>query len=173
LRGPCRRRPRFRGQGGFAYLAMLFAIAFMELGLAAVAQVWHTVSVREREVQLLHVGNQYRRAIEQYHAGGLGDYPRSLDDLLKDPRKPGVARYLRRLYADPVTNSDRWGLVMAADGGIMGVYSLSESLPMKLSGFSIGNSDFEGAQRYMDWKFFYSPSIPLGPVIEVPEPATP
>ena len=55
------------------------------------------------EAELLYGGNQYRRAIERYYVSGPRQFPRALEDLLKDPRKPGTERYLRKLYIDPLS----------------------------------------------------------------------
>lgn len=141
---------------GFTYLTVLFALAFLGLGLMIAGETWRTAVQREREAQLLYVGNQYRRAIQRYYQSGPAQYPRSLGELLKDARQAGVARYLRRLYPDPLTGSDRWGLVRTPAGGIMGVYSLSSAAPFKRSGFAEGN-DFADAGTYADWKFVYQP----------------
>jgi type II secretory pathway pseudopilin PulG len=149
---------------GFTYLTVLFVVAFMGLGLAIAGQVWQTAIMREREAQLLYAGNQYRRAIERYYLSGLNQYPRTLEDLLKDPRKPGTQRYLRKLYPDPLTGKSEWGVMKAPDGGIMGVYSQSEDKPIKTAGFALVNRDFEGAAKYADWKFAYNPAAAQVPV---------
>jgi len=144
---------------GFTYLTILFVIAFMGIGLALTGEVWQTVAAREKESQLLYAGHQYRRAIERYYLGGLQQYPRSLEDLLKDPRKPNTVRYLRKLYADPVTGSAEWGVVKTPDGtGVMGVYSQSEAKPLKTAAFAVVDQTFEGATKYSDWKFVYQPT---------------
>ena len=153
-------------EAGFTYLTVLFAIAFMGLGLALTGEVWHTALTRDREMQLLYAGNQYRRAIERYYVSGPRQFPRTLEDLLKDPRKPGTERYLRKLYFDPLTGKSEWGLVKAPDGGIMGVYSLSEDSPKKLAGFAFANRDFEGAAKYSDWKFLYNPGTQQMPITQ-------
>jgi len=146
-------------QHGFAYLTILFIVAIMAGGLAVVGQVWQTAAVREREAELLHVGNEYRRAIERYYLTGTArQYPRELTDLVKDPRQPGTVRHLRRLYPDPITGNPDWGLVKAPDGGIAGVYSLSEDAPLKTGGFAVRDASFEGKAKYSDWQFAYAPA---------------
>jgi type II secretory pathway pseudopilin PulG len=160
-------------QNGFTYLTVLFLVAFMGLGLSIAGEVWHTSLMREREAQLLYAGNQYRRAIERYYLSGLKQFPRTLEDLLKDPRKPGTERYLRKLYPDPLSGKSEWGIVKAPDGGIMGVFSQSEDKPIKTAGFALVNRDFEGAEKYADWKFVYNPAALQVPVPQQLPPGTP
>ena len=80
-------------------------------------------------------------------------YPQELADLLQDNRFPQAKRHIRRLYPDPITNSDDWGLLRSIDGRITGVYSRSDATPFKRSGFSAEWSGFEGMEHYSDWQF--------------------
>lgn len=157
---------------GFAYLTVLFIVAIMAGGLAVIGQVWHTAAVREREADLLQVGNEYRKAVERYYLAGPRQYPRNLSDLVKDPRVPGTVRHLRRLYPDPITGNAEWGLVKAADGGIAGVYSLSDEAPLKIGGFAVRDATFEGKTKYSDWQFAYAPAAaPAAAPATQPQPA--
>ncbi|MCY1541438.1 hypothetical protein D9M68_771320 [compost metagenome] len=79
--------------------------------------------------------------------------PMTLEDLLKDPRTPGLLRHLRKLYADPITGQAQWGLVRDAAGRIVGIHSLSERPPLKTHGFDAAHARFEQAQHYSDWVF--------------------
>ena len=146
---------------GFTYLTVLFVVAIMGAGLALVGEVWHTAAMREKEAELLYVGNQYRKAIERYYLSGPRQYPRALSDLLKDPRRPGSERYLRQLYPDPITGKD-WGLVKAPDGGILGVHSVSEDTPLKSANFRPRDKAFEATAKYADWKFVFTPAAQPG-----------
>ena len=142
-------------QGGFTYIGLLLLIAIGGIGLAAVGQVWHTESQREREKELLFVGEQYAMAIGSYYEstpGAVKQYPASLQDLLEDRRFPVVRRHLRRLYRDPMTGGAEWGLVRQ-QGRIVGVHSLSEQRPVKQDGFAEAYSGFIEAKDYRDWKF--------------------
>lgn len=144
-----------RAEQGFTLLAVIFLVAVLGVGMAALGTVWETASRREKETQLLFVGDQYRRAIESYYRatpGGVKQYPRSLEDLLLDRRFPNIVRHLRRLYPDPLTGGTDWGLVKEGEG-ISGVYSLSEGRPMKQGGFSKDYEVFEGAEDFVDWRF--------------------
>ena len=148
-------------QRGFTYLALLFAIALHGAVLAAAGSVWSTAEKRERERELLFVGDQFRSAIAAYARGGpgiQGQLPRTLDDLLLDPRFPVNTRHLRRIFVDPITWKAEWGLVRTPDGNaIVGVYSLSDQAPLKKAHFEPADRAFEGAARYSDWKFVYKP----------------
>ena len=146
-------------QRGFTYLTVLFIVAMMAGGLALIGEVWQTSNAREKEADLLHVGNEYRKAIERYYLSGR-QYPKTLADLLKDPRQPGTVRYLRRLYPDPITGKDEWGLVKSNDGGIAGIYSTSEAAPLKTAGFAVRDASFEGKAKYADWQFIFAPGQP-------------
>jgi len=162
-------------------MTILFIVAIMGGGLALVGEVWHTAAAREKEAELLYVGNQYRKAIERYYLNGPRLYPRNLSDLLKDPRKPDTVRYLRRLYRDPVTGKDEWGILKAPDGGILGVYSQSNAAPFKQEGFRQRDQTFKGAPTYQEWRFLYEPPVaaaakPLpapGSQAPAPQPAAP
>jgi type II secretory pathway pseudopilin PulG len=142
-------------------MTVLFMVAIMAGGLALVGEVWSTSNAREREAELLHVGNEYRKAIERYYLlGPQRQYPKSLADLIKDPRQPGTVRYLRKLYPDPITGKEEWGLVKSADGGVAGVHSLSEAAPLKSAGFAVRDAAFEGKSKYSEWQFVFAPAQP-------------
>jgi len=161
------------GQRGFTYMTVLFMVAIMAGGLALVGEVWSTSNAREREAELLHVGNEYRKAIERYYLlGPQRQYPKSLADLLKDPRQPGTVRYLRKLYPDPITGKEEWGLVKSADGGFAGVYSLSEAAPLKNAGFAVRDASFEGKSKYSEWQFVFSPAQPAAAKPKPPSPSS-
>ena len=161
-----------RRERGFTYVTVLFLVAMMAGGLALAGEVWHTSAMREKEADLLHVGNEYRKAIERYYVSGPKQYPKSLADLVKDPRLPGTVRHLRRLYPDPITGKDEWGLVKSNDGGIAGVYSTSEAAPLKTGGFAVRDASFEGKAKYADWQFVYAPQAAApAPSAKPPPPA--
>ena len=160
-------------QRGFTYLTILFIVAILGGGLALIGEVWHTAMQREKETELLFIGSEYRKAIGLYYLAGPRVYPRNLDDLLKDPRRPATVRYLRQRYPDPVTGKPEWGVVKAPDGGIMGVYSLSEGKPLKAANFRASETGFADSEKYSDWKFIYTPSQPTGTAKPAPKPAAP
>jgi type II secretory pathway pseudopilin PulG len=149
---------------GFTYLTALFVVAILAGGLALAGTWWEQIAQREREAELLFIGHQYRRAIGLYYdstPGSVKRYPVSLEDLLKDPRQPATQRYLRRLYPDPFGGKE-WGVVKGSDGGVAGIFSLSEAKPVKVAGFRVRDAAFEGAQKYADWKFMHTPAAQPG-----------
>lgn len=158
--------PFFR-QGGFTYLAVILLVAMIGAGLGATGQVWRTAQQREKERELLFIGNEYRQAIGRYVEGGPGGirrFPRSLQDLVVDSRYPNIQRYLRKLYRDPMTNSVDWGLIRASDGGIAGVFSRSELRPLKIAGFDPWDARLENAEKYSDWIFVYEGRLRAPPL---------
>ena len=159
---------------GFTYLTVLFIVAILMTGLALIGEMWETSAKREREADLLFIGNQYRRAITLFYEntpGTVKRYPRTLEELIKDSRQPSTQRYLRKLYPDPLGGAE-WGIVKAPDGGVRGVYSLSEQKPMKNAGFKLRDAGFESAQRYADWKFIHNPpAATASPGAAAPKPS--
>ena len=150
-------RARRESQAGFTYLGLLFAVVIMGLMLTAVSRVWSVTEQRERETQLLFVGDAIRMAISGYYAHGHR-YPQSLQDLLADDRTPTPMRYLRRLYFDPMTGTADWTLILApGDSGIMGVASKSTLTPIKRKGFTLIDAGFEDSDCYCSWQFLYVP----------------
>lgn len=145
---------------GIAYLALLIAIAIIGVGVAAAGIVWSEASQREKERELLFVGEQFRRAIQQYYESGVLDkkYPPTLEALLEDSRFPGTRRYLRRTYRDPMSGTAQWGLLRAPDGGIMGVFSLRDDVAArKQANFSQQLAGLEDKARTSEWVFSYVP----------------
>lgn len=148
-------------QRGFTYIGMLLIVAVMGTGLAAFGQLYSQAAQREKERELLFIGNQFRDAIAGYYnkSPGAKVYPKKLEDLLEDKRFPMPQRHLRKMFRDPMTGSTEWGLVEVPGGaGFMGVYSRSEETPIKSANFSTKDQEFEGAEHYTKWMFTYSPT---------------
>lgn len=149
-----------RDQNGFTFFGVLAAVALLGAVLGSAVEIWYTAVVREKERQLLFIGQQFRLAIERYHRntpGPVKQFPAKLEDLLEDPRLPGTQRYLRRIYRDPITGLSEWELVKGADGGIVGLHSLSEARPLKSAGFGPADRGFENTESYAGWVFEYRP----------------
>lgn len=150
------------GEAGFTYLAALFLVALLSLLSLITVQEWKTIEQREKETELLFIGEQYRHAIQMYYdlsPGSVKKYPAELTDLLLDKRATRMIRPIRQLFLDPMTSTAQWGIVTAPTGGIMGVFSLSTAQPIKQDGFTGEQADFTGARRYQDWIFIYTPPV--------------
>ena len=150
-------RPGAERERGFTYVAMLFALAMFGVGLAAVGEAWSHATQREREEELLQIGRAYVHAIGEYYAQAPGTakaYPPTLQELVEDRRFIGVRRHLRKVYADPVGKGE-WGMVKASDGGIVGVYSMSEKPTLRSQPLAMPEGPPLVGARYVDWKFVY------------------
>lgn len=147
-------------QRGFTYLGLMYLIFVIGIGLAAAGTAWQTEVQREREKELLFAGEQYAMAIGSYYEstpGGIKQYPPNLEDLLLDNRFPVVRRHLRKLYHDPVTGGEEWGLLREQGGRITGVHSLSHQRPLKTAGFPSAWAAFATAENHAAWQFVYAP----------------
>lgn len=145
-------------QRGFTMIGILFLVAGLGVAMAALGTMWHTLAQREKERELLFIGDEFRAAIKSFWmapAGGVKRLPKDFDELLEDPRFPNTVRHLRRVYRDPMTGETEWGLVKEPDGGIAAIYSLSEATPMKTANFPKDYEDFKNAKTYQDWVFFF------------------
>jgi type II secretory pathway pseudopilin PulG len=164
-----------RRQQGFTYLAMLFAVLALGIMLAAAGLLWQTQVKREKEAELLFIGAEFRRAIASYYRAipSQPAYPASLEDLLQDMRFVDTRRHLRRIYADPFTGKAEWGLIDQPGGGIAGVYSLAEGVPLKQGNFHPDDLGFEGKGAYHEWHFIARPppvAVPASPQAEASPP---
>ena len=145
---------------GFTYIGVLVLVALIGIALATVGEVWHTMQQREKEQELLFIGHEFRLALSRYAQNAHSQAelsPLHLEDLLKDPRDPGIKRYLRKIYPDPITGSAQWGLITGPNGEIYGVHSLSDDEPLKKSNFGLADRQFEGKMKYSEWIFMSSP----------------
>jgi type II secretory pathway pseudopilin PulG len=143
-------------QHGFTYVVVLAILALLGVALAAIGTRWADRVQREREQDLLRVGQLYAQAILAYRRGSPGSdktWPKNLQDLLLDPRMLGTVRYLRAPYADPMVPGQPFGLVRAADDTIRGVYSTSAATPFRQGTVDLGVTVLAPAQHYSDWQF--------------------
>ena len=100
------RRGAGRRDAGYILLAVLFLVVMVLIALAAAAPKVAADIERDREVELMHRGLQYRRAIQLYYRK-FGTYPPNMDVL----EKVNQIRFLRKRYRDPVTGKDEWHLI--------------------------------------------------------------
>jgi type II secretory pathway pseudopilin PulG len=96
------RRPR-PSEEGYLLVAVILLLALLVLSLAvALPRVRESIQ-RDREIETMHRGQQYVRAIQLYYRK-FGAYPPSVDALVKT----NEIRFLRKRYIDPTTGKDDW-----------------------------------------------------------------
>ncbi len=146
---------------GFTYIGLLFIVALLGVTLALAGTLWSFAHQREKERELIFIGNQFRQAIGLYYEkspGYIKTYPPTLDELMEDDRYVSLQRYLRRVYIDPMTGNPDWALIMAPQGGIMGVHSKSNMKVIKIGHYKLIN-EWRVAKIYSDWTFIYTPNV--------------
>jgi type II secretory pathway pseudopilin PulG len=130
--------------------------------LIAAGTFWLSAAERrERERQLLFIGDQYRQAIERYYERSPNErkqLPSRLEDLVSDARFSDRPAYIQQLYPDPITRSPHWGLIKSRDGKLVGVHSLSQDKPAQQTDFAPQNAAFAGSTSYADWRFVFEPT---------------
>ncbi len=88
---------------GYMLLAVICMLALFTIALAvAVPDISRSIQ-RDQEIETMHRGKQYLRAIQLYYRK-FGTYPPSIDALVKTDN----IRFLRRRYLDPITRGDDW-----------------------------------------------------------------
>ena len=91
---------------GFMLVGLIVAIFFILLALSVAAPKVAQELRREREVETIHRGDQYVRAIRVFYRKN-GNYPGSIEQL----EKTNNVRYLRQQYLDPMTGKADWRLI--------------------------------------------------------------
>jgi len=100
------KRGERRSEEGYILLAVLFLVVMVLISLSiAVPKIAADIE-RDREIELVHRGKQYVRAIKLYYKK-FGAYPPNLDAL----EKTNEIRFLRKRYKDPITGKDEWHLI--------------------------------------------------------------
>ncbi len=85
---------------------VLFLMVLLLIALAVAAPKVAISIQRDREIELVHRGEQYKRAIKMYYKK-FGAYPSSIDQLMNTNQ----VRFLRKRYTDPITGKNDWRLI--------------------------------------------------------------
>lgn len=133
------RRPA-DSEEGFLLLAMVFAVAVILIFLAVAAPSVANDLKHERELETIHRGNQYVRAIRLYYRK-FGSYPTSVDALVKSNN----IRFLREKYLDPMTGKDDWRIIHVGENKTQVTGYFGEPLE-GLNSSGIGSSGGGGIQ---------------------------
>ncbi len=181
---------------GYTLAAVLIFTTLIVIGLTVVLQSWTNLIQRDREEELIFVGLQYIQAIKIFQQRN-GRFPNTLKELSEH----GFAKFrcIRKLYKDPITNSDKWGLIYAnntkwpyveplnpveGQPGIGLPPSTIEIKPLEgeeapigpiIGVFSTSKKEslrsFMGRKRYCDWEFTINLQIlPGGAIVPPPSP---
>ncbi len=101
---PIRRKP---SEDGYILISVMIMLAIFIIAMAVgVPKVAESIQ-RDRELETMHRGKQYIRAIQLYYHK-FHAYPPNLDALVKT----NEIRFLRKKYIDPVTGKDDWKPIM-------------------------------------------------------------
>jgi type II secretory pathway pseudopilin PulG len=150
---------RLRREAGFTYLGLVIMVAIVGMAGAATLKVDALMRRAAAEEALLEAGAAFGAALKSYADAterGQPTQPPSLQDLLKDPRFPGVRRHLRKIFVDPVTGKAEWGIVWRdpdSHSGVLAVYSLSRARPLKQANFDARFQHLENREHLSEWKF--------------------
>jgi type II secretory pathway pseudopilin PulG len=164
---------------GFLLIAMIFAVAVLLIFLAVAAPSVAKDLQREREIEMVHRGNQYVRAIRVFYNLNHA-YPTSIDQLVKSNNR----RYLRQQYADPMTGKPDWRIIhlgenqtkvtgffgepldtLGASAGINGASAPGSSpMPAPTPGSATGSTSSNGSPASNDATTFNGGG---GPIIGV------
>ena len=116
---------RTRKQRGLTYIELLVTVVVLSILTAAVIPIAKTGMRRQKEVELRHALRKIRTAIDQFkefcdngmiQKEGLDSecYPPELEVLVEGVSQVGTIdkklKFLRRIPADPFSNSVEWGL---------------------------------------------------------------
>jgi len=90
-------------EAGYLLVSVMFMLAILVIAMSvAVPRIAKSIQ-RDRELETIHRGKQYARAVKLYYKK-FGAYPPNLDALVKT----NEIRFLRKKYIDPTTGKDEW-----------------------------------------------------------------
>jgi type II secretory pathway pseudopilin PulG len=98
-------------EAGYTLAMLVMIIAIMAIMMAAAVEIVSFQAQREKEAELIFRGQQYVEGIRLYRMK-YGRYPMRMKELWEaDPK------VLRRKWSDPITGSDKWGIVFQGQEG--------------------------------------------------------
>src|ERR1019366_2509250 len=114
-----RRRNGRRRDSGYMLLVLMLAVAVLTITMLGVARNYRRGIVRDREVEMIHRGVQYERAVQRYYRV-VHSYPTSIEQL----ENTNKIRFLRKRYKDPMSRDGQWQIAHPADIKLPGVTGL-------------------------------------------------
>ncbi len=144
-------------EDGYVLLAVIFLTVILLVSLAVAAPKIARSIQRDKEMETIHRGEQYKRALKLYYQQ-FGSYPTSLDQLVQTNQ----VRFLRKKYKDPLTGKADWkpvlfgqahvrplgffGQPLMAVGlaGTASMYAMSASTTTDANGVPVASPDQSG-----------------------------
>jgi hypothetical protein len=122
------RKSKLTREVGFSMAVVMVFTTILLVGLSEAVVNWQKAMQREREEELIFRGKQYARAIELWQRKFPGNLPTTIDALLNTNN----ARFLRKRWKDPITNSQEWRLIkLNPDGSISGLTVVPSSVGLR------------------------------------------
>lgn len=91
--------PGASNDSGYIMVVLLVGMAVAAIWMSALLPAWRQQVQREREEELIFIGEQYMRAIVLYQFKNQGAFPPSIEALVS-------GHYLRKQWKDPITGED-------------------------------------------------------------------
>jgi type II secretory pathway pseudopilin PulG len=133
-----------KDEQGYVLLLMLFLAAMLIIAMTAAAPYLTTQIKRDREIEMIHRGEQYARAVKRYYRK-FGRYPGRIEDL----EKTNNIRFLRKRYKDPMSADGGWRLVRFGEVQMGGAQALAGATPVSnLASGSQPGSSFGGGSSF-------------------------
>lgn len=148
FRRPAKRKP---SESGYILITLMMMCSMIVIMLAVVLPQMSQQIRRDREMELIHRGVQYSRAIRRFYKKN-GRYPVRLEEL----ENSNNIRYLRQRYKDPATGKDfkllhfgevQVGQTAGIAGGVAPGANALGSVPSPSGDNAFGQSSFGGLGR--------------------------
>ena len=95
---------------GYMLLFLMLAVAVLTITMLGVARNYKREIQRDREVEMIHRGTEYARAVRRYYHK-VGSYPVSIEQL----ENTNKIRFLRKRYKDPMSPDGEWKIAHLTD----------------------------------------------------------
>jgi hypothetical protein len=105
-----------RRDSGYMLLVLMLAVAVLTITLLQVSMNYRRSILRDREVEMIHRGVQYERAIRVYYRK-FHTYPTSIEQL----ENTNKIRFLRKRYKDPMSPDGQWQIAHLTDIKLTGL----------------------------------------------------
>jgi type II secretory pathway pseudopilin PulG len=98
-------------EAGYTLAIFVMVLAVMAIMMAAAVEIVSFQAQREKEAELIFRGQQYVEGIRLYRQK-YGRYPMRMQELWE-----ANPRVLRKKWSDPITGSEKWGVIFKGQEG--------------------------------------------------------